>query len=278
MAGPKAPPGGAMAAKVMRPGGLIDANSVNAAIAVGDTIQVFLEAIRASIPAGTYKAIVRLVTPDIVIAEDLRIFSRDSSFTRANSTPGAPLYNTPMTDVDLQQIAAEYAQNARVQGDRFFGDRHNNSTTQNPGRPIAVHSLMFASNIWGYTYSTTNYFVWDYWVSTNGSTKSVAQHAQRRQQQDGAEQQLAERHPLEPEHLEEAAKVPCVAVLPSPSGVPLVLAFAGSVAFSRSRSERASLAKAIIAPGAVLGRVGTSASEARPAMKSTAAVVPASSS
>ena len=168
---PKPPAFGAPAALVMRNGALVDASTAD--VAVGDTIQVYLESIRTSIPAGTYKAIIRLAAPDIIIAEDLRIFSRDTSFTRA--TGGL---NTPMTDADLQEIAAEYAQHARVQGDRFFNG-HNSATTQQPGRPIAVHSLMFAGNIWGYTYSTTNYFVWDYWVGTDGQTKSLAQHPQR---------------------------------------------------------------------------------------------------
>jgi hypothetical protein len=169
---PKPPAFGAPAALVMRNGALVNASTAD--VAPGDTIQVYLESIRASIPAGTYKAIIRLATPHIVIAEDLRIFSRDTSFTRA--TGGL---NTPMTDADLQEIAAEYAQNARIQGDHFFSNAHNAATTQQPGRPIAVHSLMFAGSIWGYTYSTTNYFVWDYWVGTDGQTKALAQHPQR---------------------------------------------------------------------------------------------------
>src|SRR5262249_59686743 len=44
---------------------------------------------------------------------------------------------------------------------------------------LAVHPLMPADNIWGYTYSSTNVFAWDYWVSTNGSTRTVAQHRLR---------------------------------------------------------------------------------------------------
>jgi hypothetical protein len=63
-----------------------------------------------------------------------------------------------------------------VQGDRLFDNGHNGATTADPGRPIAIHSLMMADNIWGYTYSSTNYFVWDYWVSTqDGFTKDLGQ-------------------------------------------------------------------------------------------------------
>ena len=170
---PPARPGIKPAAMVLRNGAMVNANAVNADINVGDTLLVQFESIRPSIPTGMYKAIVRLVTPDIVISEDLRIFSGDSTFTRA----GGGL-NTPMTQADMQAMADDYSQNARPQGDRFFGG-HNTATSGHPGRPIAVHSLMFADNVWGYTYSVTNYFVWDYWVQTDGKTKTLAQHPQR---------------------------------------------------------------------------------------------------
>lgn len=167
-------PGGAPAAKVMRNGEWVAANSVSS-IAVGDTLQVTMEGIaRLSISARTQRAVVRLVTSDIVIAEDLRILTGDPTFTR--STGGR---NTPLTQTDMEDIAREYSAYAKVMSDRFFGG-DNAATTQDPGRTIAVHSLMPADNIWGYTYSNTNYFVWDYWVgNTNGSTKMLAQHAQR---------------------------------------------------------------------------------------------------
>jgi hypothetical protein len=44
---------------------------------------------------------------------------------------------------------------------------------------IAIHSLMFADNIWGYTYPSQNYFVWDYWAGTDGSTKGANQSTER---------------------------------------------------------------------------------------------------
>ncbi|NJD11549.1 MAG: hypothetical protein FIB01_14320 [Gemmatimonadetes bacterium] len=43
-----------------------------------------------------------------------------------------------------------------------------------------MHTLMYANNIWGYTYSSSYYFAFDYWVSsTNGTTPGLPQHPQR---------------------------------------------------------------------------------------------------
>lgn len=162
-------------ALVRRDGNWISTSSVRAAIAVGDTLQIMMEGIsRLGIGTRLQRAIVRLVTPDIVIAEDVRIVSGDTTFKRSSGS-----LNTSIAQADLEEIASEYAQYAKVMADRFFANGHNAATTQDPGRPIAVHSLMSADNIWGYTYSNTNYFVWDYWVASNGSIKGLPQHAQR---------------------------------------------------------------------------------------------------
>jgi hypothetical protein len=79
----------------------------------------------------------------------------------------------------MTAIADDYAAYAKVQADRFFGGRHNAATESNAAKVIAVHSLMPADNIWGYTYSNTNYFVWDYWVLSDGVTKGLNQHVQK---------------------------------------------------------------------------------------------------
>lgn len=173
---PKAPIGTTSAAMVQRAGELVNANSVSAAVAVGDTLVVQMEGIaRLGVPTGMQRAIVRLVTPDIVIAEDLRIVKGDVSFKR-----GSGELNSPIAQEELELIAADYSQYARVQADRLFENGHNSATTADPGRPIAIHSLMMADNVWGYTYSSTNYFVWDYWVSTqDGVTKDLGQIPQR---------------------------------------------------------------------------------------------------
>lgn len=161
-------------ATVKRNGEWISTESSSAALGVGDTLRVQLEGIpRLSIPTALRLAVVRLVSADIVIAEDVRL--ADPTFTR-----GSGARNTPIADADLQQIAAEYAAYAKLQADRLFNGRYNGATEQEPGRPIAVHTLMWADNIWGYTYSSTNYFAWDYWVnSADGRTKDVFQHVQR---------------------------------------------------------------------------------------------------
>lgn len=168
---PKEPVGGARPAYVKRPSGLMDASTSEAAVVVGDTIIVMLEGIpRLNIGQGTQRAVVRHAGPDLIIAEDVRL----GTLARQSGN-----FNTPLSQADLDGIAAEYAAYAKVQADRFFNNRHNTATEQSGARPIAVHSLMGADNIWGYTYSSTNYFVWDFWVGTDGSTKGLNQHVQR---------------------------------------------------------------------------------------------------
>jgi hypothetical protein len=168
------PAGGAPAARVLRDGGLIAMNSVLVEPAVGDTVVVYLEAIpRLSIPAGDQRAVIRYISADLVFAEDVRLpsLSRESGG-----------FNTPMTPTDMQAIAGEYAAFAKVQADALFEGRHNSETEAGArlgGRVLAVHTLMPADNVWGYTYTTTDYFAFDYWVGTNGSTKGLNQVSQR---------------------------------------------------------------------------------------------------
>lgn len=171
---PDEPAGGAPRAMVKRNGRLIDANSAASSIAAGDTLLIYLQGIdRLSISSGLRKAIVKLVTPDIVIAEDLRFFT-DTTFKREGGTR-----NQPIAKADMEQIAAEYSAFAKLQADRIFSGRQNSATEADPGRPIAVHTMMYSNNIWGYTYSSGNYFAWDYWVNSDGESKQIYQHAQR---------------------------------------------------------------------------------------------------
>lgn len=168
---PKEPVGGAKPAYVKRSAGLVDASSSEAATAVGDTIMMALEGIpRLGINQGVQRAIVRYSGPDLIIAEDVRL----GTLARQTGT-----YNTPLTQSQLDSIGSEYAKYAKVQADRFFNSRHNSATEQSGSRVIAVHSIMGADNIWGYTYSSTNYFVWDFWVGTDGKTADLNQHVQR---------------------------------------------------------------------------------------------------
>jgi hypothetical protein len=146
---------------------------------VGDTVLINLEGIsRLDIPTGQQKAVVRYLSDHIIFAEDVRL---GTTLLREGSTPEAPLYNTPLTQADMDAIALEYASYARVQGDILFENRHNRAveTASPTNRVLAVHTLMYANNIWGYTYSASQYFAFDYWVGTNGSTKQNAQHPQR---------------------------------------------------------------------------------------------------
>ncbi|HEX6007226.1 MAG TPA: hypothetical protein VFY80_04645, partial [Burkholderiales bacterium] len=164
---PPEPPGGVPPVVSTRGRLRLDANLASAAAAVGDTISVFMAGIpRLGIADGVQQAIVRYVGPNLIIAEDVRL----GTLTRQDGTT-----NTPLLLADMEAIAADYAQYARVQGDLFFQNRHNSATEAAQSRIIAVHSLMYADNIWGYTYPSQNYFVWDYWVGTNGSTKGVNQ-------------------------------------------------------------------------------------------------------
>lgn len=172
-------PAGVAEPKLLRGGVAMSLSSAQADPQVGDTVTVFLEGIpRLSIPSGQQKAVVRYLSDQLIFAEDVRL----DSLTRENSTPDAPVHNSPMTPEAMQAIAAEYARYARVQGDLLFQNRFNQSIeSRSPSsRVLAVHTLMYANNIWGYTYSSSYYFAFDYWVgSTNGTTPGLAQHPHR---------------------------------------------------------------------------------------------------
>jgi hypothetical protein len=152
--------------------GLVDMSSAAEAPAVGDTIEAWMEGIdRLGIPAGYQKAVIRLVTDLLVIAEDVRLAT-----TLRRSGGG---FNTPLHADTMAAIAQQYAQYARVQGDLLFGGIQNAATAGRNGRIVAIHSLMPNDSTWGYTYSSFDYFVWDYWVGTNGSTAGLNQRVQR---------------------------------------------------------------------------------------------------
>jgi hypothetical protein len=123
--------------------------------------------------------VIRYISDHLIFAEDVRL----ATLRRDGSTPEAPAYNTPMTQADMEAIAQQYATYARVQGDLFFENRHNNAVeTSSPGknRVLAVHTLMYANNIWGYTYSSSRYFAFDFWVGqTNGVNRGNNQKPQR---------------------------------------------------------------------------------------------------
>ena len=170
---PEMPAGGVDEPLILGPGGkLTPMRGATAAPVVGDTIVVRIEGIpRLSITSGAQKVVVRHVSPHLVIAEDSRL----GTLTRENSRT-----NTPLTQATMDAIAAEYAAGAAVQGDLLFEGRHNNLVESDPDRRIiAVHSLMYADNIWGYTYSSGNYFVFDYWAGTDGATPGHNQQPQR---------------------------------------------------------------------------------------------------
>ena len=137
--------------------------------AVGDTLIVFLEGIpRLQIQAGNQRAVVRFVSNELIFAEDVRL----PTLPRGNGS-----FNTPLTQADMDSIARAYAAHSKVQADLVFQGRYNGATeVEQPARIVAVHTLMPSDNVWGYTYSSTNSFAWDYWVSTNGSAKGLAQH------------------------------------------------------------------------------------------------------
>ncbi|HEX2166743.1 MAG TPA: hypothetical protein VHG09_05840 [Longimicrobiales bacterium] len=163
----------APAVQLMRDGRTMDLNSALADPVPGDTIQVLMEAIpRLGTSTEVQSAVIRYVSDHLIIAEDVRL---TTDLVREGGG-----HNTLLSEADMAAIAAEYAAVARIQGDMFFEGRHNSAVEDAaPHRITAVHSLMPADNIWGYTYSISNYFVWDYWVATDGSTKGLNQHPQR---------------------------------------------------------------------------------------------------
>jgi hypothetical protein len=170
---PVTPPGDVVAPRLLRGGRALELGRLTAEPLVGDTLEVRMEGLpRLGIATGNQKAVIRYVTPYIIIAEDVRL---TTSLPRESGA-----FNTPLTGSDLVAIAAEYTNNARIQGDLLFDNRHNTAVEDvPPNRVIAVHSLMPSDDVWGYTYSNTNYFVWDYWVATDGATKGLNQHPQR---------------------------------------------------------------------------------------------------
>lgn len=169
---PREPPGGAPKPVLLRAGDRISINGAEAPPDVGDTLIVYLVGIpRLSIQDGNQRAVVRYVSNELVIAEDVRL----ATMPRGNGA-----FNTPLTPAFMDSIAAAYAAHSRVQADLLFNGRYNQATeAAQPPRIIAVHTLMPADNIWGYTFSSSNVFAWDYWVSSNGSTKGLAQHRLR---------------------------------------------------------------------------------------------------
>ncbi|HEX6065152.1 MAG TPA: hypothetical protein VFZ04_13070 [Longimicrobiales bacterium] len=168
---PREPAGGVTPAFLRRGDLLLDANAGSPALVVGDTIVVHMVGIpRLGISDGTQQAVVRYTTPDLVIAEDVRLR------TLVRQGGGT---NTPLSASDMEAIATDYSRYAKVQADRFFSGRYNSAVEAGDGRPIAIHSLMYADNIWGYTFPSGNYFVWDFWVGTNGSVKGPNQQVER---------------------------------------------------------------------------------------------------
>jgi hypothetical protein len=171
---PEQPPPADAEPRLLRAGRLVELQSASAAPQVGDTLVVFLNGIsRLGIPSGNQKVVVRYVSDELIITEDSRL---TTTLPRQNGS-----FNTPLTAAQLEALAQNYAAHGRVQGDSLFQRQHNSATASaNDGRVIAVHSLMNADNIWGYTYSTTNYFVWDFWVGVaNGATAGSNQQPQR---------------------------------------------------------------------------------------------------
>ncbi|HUF49674.1 MAG TPA: hypothetical protein VMN60_02495 [Longimicrobiales bacterium] len=169
---PVIPHEGVAEPQLVRAGRMLELRSV-AAPALGDTVVVRMEGIaRLGISSGNQKAVIRHISAELIIAEDVRLTT-----TLARQS-GA--YNTPLSAALLDSIALEYAAIAHVQGDQLFQGRYNTAIEANsPPRVLAVHSLMYADNIWGYTYTTGDYFVWDYWVGTDGVTRGLSQTPQR---------------------------------------------------------------------------------------------------
>ncbi|HSJ24652.1 MAG TPA: hypothetical protein VK929_08295 [Longimicrobiales bacterium] len=150
------------------------ASTVSAPV-VGDTIHgIWMEALsHLGIPAGAQSAVVRFVSDELIIAEDVRL-------PELQRHGGG--YNTPLHPDTLVAIGREYARHASRQSGELFAGTHNAAVSNvRGGRVVAVHSIMYASNIWGYTYSTSDYFVFDYWVGsqTQGSIGGLNQRVER---------------------------------------------------------------------------------------------------
>lgn len=169
----EAPPGGVPAPRLRSAAGLVPLSSAMAHPAVGDTIEVYLAGIsRLSIPNGTQRAVVRLISDHLIIAEDVRLP------TLVRQGGGTNRFLLP---AELDSIAAQYALHASVQGNLLFEGRHNSAVESwgTPPRVLAVHTLMYADNVWGYTWPNMHYFAFDYWVASDGITKGYSQNATR---------------------------------------------------------------------------------------------------
>lgn len=163
-------PGGAPEPVLVRGAHRIGVNSMSADPVVGDTVIALLQGIpRLGLQSGNQRAVVRYVSPDLIIAEDVRL----SFLPRQGGT-----YNTPMTQADLDSIGSAYSRHAKAQGDLLFGGRYNRAIDTQQ-RVLAVHTLMPSDNIWGYTYMNGSMFAFDYWVNSNGSVKGLNQHPLR---------------------------------------------------------------------------------------------------
>lgn len=151
-------------------GDAINANV--AAPAVGDTVIAMLEGIpHLGIAAGPQKAVVRHISGQLVFAEDVRLTT-----TLRRQSGG---FNRPLTIAEMDSIAELYAAEPVRQSDRLFDGAYNSTTEALGGYIIAVHTLMPADNVWGYTYPNSNYLAFDFWVTSDGQTKGVNQSAVR---------------------------------------------------------------------------------------------------
>ena len=168
---PEQPVGGVPRPVLLRGADRISINSADAAPAVGDTVIVFLAGVqRLGTVAGNQKAVIRLVSNELIIAEDVRLATMPRTDGKLNS---------PIAQNDLDEIARLYALHPKAQADLLFQNQHNAATVAAENRIIAVHTMMPSDGVWGYTYSSTNVFAWDYWVLSDGSTKGLAQHSLR---------------------------------------------------------------------------------------------------
>jgi hypothetical protein len=172
---PEPPAGGVAEPYIMNTKGqALGLSSSSVTPMAGDTIHgIWMERLtHLGIPTGQQSAVIRYVSDALIIAEDVRL----PTLQRQDGG-----FNTPLHADTLQAIAREYERHSRQQSDMLFDGRHNAAVTNiRGGRVLAVHSIMYATNIWGYTYSSTDYFVFDYWVGqTLGRNGTLNQRVQR---------------------------------------------------------------------------------------------------
>jgi hypothetical protein len=138
---------------------------------VGDTLSVFMQGIpRLVIPSGTYKAVVKKVTNNIVFAEDTRL---TTVLYRENGTS----LNTPLTETQMTNIATQYDSYGFVQNNLLFNNLYNAATAAAGNKVVLVHTLMPSNTTWGYTSANTNVILFDFWVSTaDGRTPGLNQN------------------------------------------------------------------------------------------------------